>query len=65
MAKDTYVRTRVNNIEKEIIENKSKMFGMTVSDYIRYCCLINPPNPHGFEREEEYTVNKKIKKNDN
>jgi hypothetical protein len=56
--KDTYVRARLTTMEKEIFEKKAKNFNMTVSDYIKYCCLINPPKPHGYEREAEYEVNK-------
>lgn len=43
MSKTTYVRARVNELEKELFEKKAKALEMTVSDYIRYCCLINPP----------------------
>lgn len=43
MSKETYIRARVNKKEKELVELKAKAFGMTVSDYMRYCCLINPP----------------------
>lgn len=56
--KDTYVRARLTIIEKEIFEKRAKNLNMSVSDYIRYCCLTNPPNPYGFGREEEYKTKK-------
>ena len=52
--KDTYVRARLTTMEKDIFEKKAEFFNMTISDYIKYCCLINPPKPHGFERDVEY-----------
>lgn len=41
--KDTYVKARLTTMEKEIFEKKAAEFNMTTSDYIRYCCLLNPP----------------------
>lgn len=41
--KTTYIRARVSDQEKILVENKAKEFNMTVSDYIRYCCLVKPP----------------------
>ena len=52
--KDTYVRARLTTMEKDILKKKAEFFNMTISDYIKYCCLINPPKPHGFERDVEY-----------
>ena len=52
--KDTYVRARLTTMEKEVFEKKAAAVNMTVSDYIKYCCLIDPPNPNNFEREIEY-----------
>lgn len=57
--KDAYVRVRLTTAEKEMFEKKAAAANMSISDYIKYCCLINPPNPHGFEREEKYNVEPK------
>lgn len=52
--KDTYVKVRLTQKEKDVLQDKSKLYNMSMSDYIKYCCLIEPPKPYGFEREEEY-----------
>lgn len=41
--KDTYVKVRLTEIEKDMLKKKSEALGMSMSDYIKYCCLINPP----------------------
>lgn len=41
--KDDSVRVRLTTAEKELFKVKAYNAGMTVSDYIKYCCLINPP----------------------
>lgn len=41
--KDTYAKVRLTQAEKELLEEKAKALNMTISDYIKYCCLINPP----------------------
>jgi|GEM_PF-1699213 len=56
--KDTYVRARLTKIEKELFEQKAADFNMSISDYIKYCCLVNPPKPNGFERETKYGTEK-------
>lgn len=57
--KDTYAKVRLTQIEKELLQKKAVALNMSVSDYIKYCCLISPPNPHGFERESEYKIDVK------
>lgn len=57
--KDTYAKVRLTQIEKELLQEKATALGMSVSDYIKYCCLINPPKPQGFEREEDYCTTEK------
>jgi hypothetical protein len=52
--KDTYAKVRLTQAEKELLLEKAAAVNMTLSDYIKYCCLINPPKIHGFERENEY-----------
>lgn len=51
--KDTYVKVRLTEVEKELLQQRAAALKMTMSDYIKYCCLINPPKG-GFEREVEY-----------
>lgn len=52
--KDTYVKVRLTEVEKNLLSKKAETFNMSMSDYIRYCCLVNPPAVNGFEREQEY-----------
>jgi hypothetical protein len=51
--KDTYAKVRLTLLEKELLQRKAEALNMTVSDYIKYCCLINPPKG-GYEREVDY-----------
>jgi len=51
--KTEIVRVRLNEVEKKIFLEKAESFKMTISDYIKYCCLLNPPKG-GYEREVEY-----------
>jgi hypothetical protein len=53
--KDAYAKVRLTQAEKELLQEKAAALNMSVSDYIKYCCLINPPKVHGFERESEYS----------
>jgi uncharacterized protein (DUF1778 family) len=41
--KDNYLRVRLTTAEKDLIKEKANMYGMSISDYVKYCCLINPP----------------------
>ena len=40
--KKEYIRVRLNEIEKKLLVENSKKAKMTISDYIRYCCIIIP-----------------------
>ena len=40
--KKEYIRVRLNEIEKQIIVENSKKAKMTISDHIRYCCIVIP-----------------------
>lgn len=44
VMKDTYAKVRLTQVEKESLQEKAAALEMTVSDYIKYCCLINPPS---------------------
>lgn len=43
MSKTEVVRVRLTEQEKYILLEKAKNLNMSISDYIKYCCLINPP----------------------
>ena len=38
MQKD-YIRATMNKLEKEIILNRAKEFGMNVSEFVRFMCI--------------------------
>ena len=40
--KKEYIRVRLNKNEKQIIIENSKKAEMTISDYVRLCCIIIP-----------------------
>lgn len=42
--KTEVVRVRLTELEKNILQERAEKLKMTMSDYIKYCCLINPPN---------------------
>lgn len=46
--KETYVKVRLTNLEKELIKKKAAALNMSMSDYIKWCCLIKP-----LENEEK------------
>ena len=52
--KSELVKVRLNELEKKIFLEKAVALNMTISDYIKYCCLINPPQSDIFERETDY-----------
>lgn len=41
--KDAYVKVRLTSSEKDLFKKKAEDLNMTISDYIKWCCLINPP----------------------
>lgn len=41
--KTDVARLRVSDPEKDILRCRAEAMGLTISDYMRYCCLINPP----------------------
>ena len=42
--KTEVVRVRLTEYEKEKLMDHAEKLNMTMSDYIKYCCLIDPPN---------------------
>lgn len=56
IPKQSDIRVRTNLVEKQLIEERAEEFEMTISDYVRYCCLLNPPpNPlkKGSDKKEK------------
>ncbi len=43
VLKTDVIRVRVTVQEKVQLQERAKKLNMSMSDYIRYCCLINPP----------------------
>lgn len=41
--KTDYVKVRLTELEKIQLQENAKNVNMTMSDFIKYCCLINPP----------------------
>lgn len=54
--KETYAKVRLTELEKSMLLAKAKNLNMTMSDYIKYCCLINPP------ADTEKIINENIEK---
>lgn len=42
--KDNFVRVRLTSLEKNKLRVNAENLGMSMSDYIKYCCLIDKPN---------------------
>lgn len=42
--KTEVVRVRLTELEKQKLMENAKSMKMSMSDYIKYCCLIEPPN---------------------
>jgi len=47
--KTEVVRVRLTEIEKILFQEKANKLNMSMSDYIKYCCLMNPPTPTALE----------------
>lgn len=41
--KSEVVRVRLTEQEKLVLLKKAEELNMSMSDYIKYCCLISPP----------------------
>lgn len=55
--KTEVVRVRLTEQEKILFQDRAANLNMSISDYIKYCCLINPPRSD-FERTEPYGTEK-------
>lgn len=55
--KDDFVRVRLTCLEKAALKSNAKKLGMSMSDYVKYCCLINLPKQYDDIIEEERIVN--------
>ena len=41
--KTSYIRIRLTPQEKKVFEELAAHAGMTLTDYIKYCCIIKSP----------------------
>lgn len=48
--KTEVVRVRLTELEKAKMSEYAQNLNMTLSDYIKYCCLINPPKSNYLKR---------------
>lgn len=47
VLKTEVVRVRLTEQEKVLLQERAEKLNMSMSDYIKYCCLINPPIKQG------------------
>lgn len=45
--KTEVVRVRLTEQEKVVMQERAEKLNMTMSDYIKYCCLVKPPIEQG------------------
>lgn len=43
LMKTEIVRVRLTELEKALLQERAEKLKMTMSDYVKYCCLVNPP----------------------
>jgi len=44
--KTEILRVRLTEQEKNLLQERAEKLNMSMSDYVKYCCLQNPPvNP--------------------
>jgi len=48
--KTEVVRVRLTEAEKQKLMDHAKKMNMSMSDYIKYCCLIEPPKEVNFPK---------------
>lgn len=39
--KDTTLNIRLNSIEKKLLKERAETLNMSVTDYVKYCCLYS------------------------
>ena len=42
LMKTEIVRVRLTELEKALLQERAEKLKMTMSDYVKYCCLVNP-----------------------
>lgn len=57
--KTDYIRIRLTKQEKDKLMEHAKKMDMTMSDYVKYCCLVDPPKNE--ENEKEIKLYQEIK----
>lgn len=45
--KTEVVRVRLTEQEKILLQSKADEMNMSMSDYVKYCCLVEPPAKRG------------------
>ncbi|MBK5200317.1 MAG: hypothetical protein JJE21_02165 [Spirochaetaceae bacterium] len=46
--KTAELKVRLTELEKGLLKEKATALNMTLSDYVKWCCLINPPKSSGM-----------------
>ncbi len=47
------VRVRLTELEKKLLKQRAESLGLSQSDFIKYCCLQNPPKELELKKLEE------------
>lgn len=55
VLKTEVVRVRLTEQEKVLLQERAEKLNMSMSDYIKYCCLINPPIKEARKRLNKAT----------
>lgn len=45
LMKTDFIKVRLTEQEKILLQEKATAMEMSMSDYVKYCCLIDPPKP--------------------
>lgn len=63
--KDATLNIRLNSIEKKLLKERAETLNMSVTDYVKYCCLYSEDSTDilkGIVVVKEQELNDKIKK---
>jgi len=61
--KTEILRVRLTEQEKNLLQERATKLQMSMSDYVKYCCLQNPPSLRdmGFKKLDEMTTEEYLK----
>jgi hypothetical protein len=51
--KNERIHLRISQVEKNYLQAAADSFGMTISEYVRYCTLVSPPKDKILKCESE------------